>query len=177
IGTHTPAKGLNLLIKAFSKIDKPARLKIFGRMNGQNTRALKKMVKDSINPIEFCGEYINQNLAETVFNHVNTIVVPSIWGENSPLVIHEAQSCKIPVITADFGGMKEYVKHKINGLLFKHRNIESLYEQMLFAVENPQIMQQLGTRGYLYLKNGNVPNIKQHSSELIKIYKKECYEK
>jgi glycosyltransferase involved in cell wall biosynthesis len=55
-----------------------------------------------------------------------------------PLVIHEAQSCKVPVITADFGGMKEYVQHNVNGLLFEHRNANSLAEQMKFAVSNPE---------------------------------------
>ncbi len=173
IGTHIPAKGLNLLIKAFSEIKIKTRLKIFGRMNGQNTNALKEMAKKSKNPIEFCGEYINKNLAEIVFNNVNAIVVSSIWGENSPLVIHEAQACKIPVITANFGGMKEYVEHNVNGLLFEHRNYKSLYEQMLFAVNNPKIMNKLGQRGYLYSKNGDVPNITAHCEQLTIIYKKQ----
>lgn len=172
IGTHIPAKGLNILIEAFKKINKKSKLKIFGRMNGQNTRALKKMAENSINPIEFCGEYINQNLATTVFNNVNAIVVPSIWGENSPLVIHEAQACKIPVITANFGGMKEYVKHNVNGLLFEHRNTESLYKQMQFAVDNSETMKELGQKGYLYSKNGQVPDIKEHCNELTKLYSK-----
>ena len=170
IGTHIPAKGLNLLLKAFVKIEKTAKLKIFGRQNGQNTNALKKIAKLSKNPIEFCGEYINQNLATTVFNNVNSIVVPSIWGENSPLVIHEAQACKIPVITANFGGMKEYVAHNLNGLLFEHRNVESLYEQMKFAIDNPKKMKQLGAKGYLYSDKGEVPNIKIHCEKLMKYY-------
>ncbi|MCD4792407.1 MAG: glycosyltransferase [Bacteroidales bacterium] len=170
IGTHIPAKGLNILINAFKKIERLAKLKIFGRQNGQNTRALKKMTENRRNSIEFCGEYINQNLATTVFNKVNAIVVPSIWGENSPLVIHETQACKIPVITANFGGMKEYVKHNVNGLLFEHRNVESLYEQMKFAVDNPKNMKQLGQKGYLYSETGQVPDIQDHCKELIRFY-------
>ena len=39
-----------------------------------------------------------------VFNHCDAIVVPSIWAENSPLVIHEALQARVPVITADYGG-------------------------------------------------------------------------
>lgn len=172
IGTHIPAKGVNLLIEAFSRLKTNAKLKIFGRPKGQNTKALEKMAQKSQNPIEFCGEYINQNLVEVVFNNVNAIVVPSIWGENSPLVIHEAQACKIPVITADFGGMKEYVAHNVNGLLFEHRNADSLYEQLKFAVENPEYMQSLGQRGYLYSENGEVPSIKEHCEILTGMYKK-----
>jgi len=171
IGTHIPAKGINLLINAFKDIKGKARLKIFGREQGQNTLALKGMAKASKNPIEFCGEYRNQNLAEVVFSNVHCIVVPSIWGENSPLVIHEAQSCKIPVITANFGGMKEYVTDNINGLLFQHRDEKSLSKKLQFAVDNQQKMKEFGQRGYLYSDNGVIPNIKNHCKELILKYK------
>lgn len=91
-----------------------------------------------------------------MFSNVDCIVVPSIWGENSPLVIHEAQSCKIPVITAEFGGMKEYVQHNVNGLLFKHRCANSLAEQLKFAVLNAERMKELGAKGYLYSADGSV---------------------
>ena len=128
------------------------------------------MAKSSKNKIEFEGEYINHNLANDVFSNVDCIVVPSIWGENSPLVIHEAQACNVPVITADFGGMKEYVQHNINGLLFEHRNTKALAEQLKFAVLNPEKMKQLGEKGYLYSENGSVPNIQEHCIELEKIY-------
>ena len=172
IGTHIPAKGVNLLIEAFKRLEQPAILKIFGRENGQSTKALQVMASSSKNKIEFLGEYINQNLVNDVFSKVDCIVVPSIWGENSPLVIHEAQACKIPVITADFGGMKEYVAHKVNGLLFKHREVESLAEQLNFAVSNPEKMKNLGKVGYLYSENGLIPNIEEHCKQLVSIYQK-----
>jgi glycosyltransferase involved in cell wall biosynthesis/MoaA/NifB/PqqE/SkfB family radical SAM enzyme len=170
IGTHILAKGVNLLIEAFTKINQPATLKIFGRENGQSTNALKKMAATSANPIEFCGEYVNKNLANTVFANVDCIVVPSIWAENSPLVIHEAQECKVPVVTADYGGMCEYVKHKVNGLLFKHHDVNSLTEQMRWAVEHTAEMQEFGKRGYLYSEDGKVPDIENHCVALIKIF-------
>lgn len=172
IGTHIPAKGVNLLINAFSKLDGKVKLKIFGRTNGQNTSALLSLASKSKNPIEFCGEYINHNLATTVFNHVDCIVVPSIWAENSPLVIHEAQACKIPIITADFGGMKEFVEHKKNGLLFKHRDVQSLVEQMEYASKHPDLMREFGNHGYLYSKDGQVLTIEKHCEILSNYYNK-----
>lgn len=170
IGTHITSKGVNQLIEAFSEIEEPATLKIYGRQNGQSTNALKLLAAASKNKIEFVGEYINRNLANDVFSKVDCIVVPSIWAENSPLVIHEAQSCKVPVITADFGGMKEYVQHKVNGLLFEHRNTNSLKEQLRFAIANPNLMKHFGERGYLFSEDGSVPNIQDHCKELTKIY-------
>ena len=172
IGTHITSKGVNQLIEAFREIEEPATLKIYGRHNGQSTNALKLLAATSKNKIVFAGEYINQNLADEVFSKVDCIVVPSIWAENSPLVIHEAQSCKVPVITADFGGMKEYVQHKVNGLLFEHRNTNSLKEQLRFAIANTNLLKQFGERGYLLSEDGSVPNIQDHCSELTKIYQR-----
>ncbi|MDD4149196.1 MAG: glycosyltransferase [Bacteroidales bacterium] len=172
IGTHIPAKGINLLLDAFAKIEGEAELKIFGRTNGQNTNALKAKASTIKNKVIFAGEYVNQNLADVVFSNIDCIVVPSIWGENSPLVIHEAQACHIPVITADFGGMAEYVQHNVNGLLFKHRDIVSLTQQMEFALQNPEHLKKIGERGYLYNENGNVPSIEDHCLELTNCFKK-----
>ncbi|MBP7077049.1 MAG: glycosyltransferase [Bacteroidales bacterium] len=172
IGTHIPAKGINLLIEAFGMLEGNVALKIFGRTNGQSTNALRRLAENSKNPIEFAGEYINQNLATTVFNNIDCIVVPSIWAENSPLVIHEAQACRIPVITADYGGMAEYVHHMVNGLLFKHRDMLSLCERMQYAANHPGKMQELGSRGYLYHEKGEVPCIEDHCATLVAIYQK-----
>jgi len=170
IGTHIPAKGVNLLIEAFKKLEGKSQLIIWGRTAGQNTAALKKLTKKSLSPIIFKGEYVNQNIVSEVFSETDVIVVPSIWGENSPLVIHEAQACHIPVITADFGGMKEYVAHQTNGLLFEHRNIEDLAKQMQWAMEHPVQMKEYGQRGYLHSKDGKIISLTDHCQKLKQVY-------
>ncbi len=172
IGTHIPSKGVNLLIEAFIKLyaefRKDCRLIIFGRHQGQNTDYLRRV--SSGYPIEFRNEYMNEEIAEKVFSETDCIVVPSVWGENSPLVIHEAQACRIPVITADYGGMKEYVNEGVNGLLFQHRDSDDLCKKMKEAAANPIKMKELGQRGYLYSENGDVPDIGEHCRQLVKIY-------
>lgn len=170
IGTHIAAKGVNLLIKAFLGVTGNCALRIYGRDNGQSTAALKKMAQGAINKIDFCGEYQNDHIVQDVFEKVDCIVVPSIWGENSPLVIHEAQECHIPVITAGYGGMGEYVHHKINGLLFKHRDAQSLKEQMQWALNNRDQMALYGSRGYLYTNDGHTISVAQHCQDLIRIF-------
>ncbi len=170
IGTHIPSKGVNLLIEAFKQVKGNAQLKIWGRHIGQNTASLHRLAEGSLNPIVFKQEYQNENILEEVFSQTDTIVVPSIWGENSPLVIHEAQACHVPVITADFGGMKEYVHHHINGLLFEHRSVESLATQMQYAIDHSSEMRAFGKRGYLYSDDGTVPCIKEHCKQLIQLY-------
>jgi glycosyltransferase involved in cell wall biosynthesis/MoaA/NifB/PqqE/SkfB family radical SAM enzyme len=169
IGTHIPSKGVNLLIEAFKQVKGNFDLLIWGHKDEQSTSVLKKMAEADAR-IKFCGPYVNHNLADDVFSKVDVLVVPSIWGENSPLVIHEAQACHIPIITADHGGMKEYVHDGINGLLFKHRDINSLAEKMKWSAEHPVQMHELGKRGYINDAEGKVPEIGKHCRELEKIY-------
>jgi len=171
IGTHIPAKGVNLLIDAFLNLKGDAKLKIFGRANGQSTIALRKMSIHAKDRIEFCGEYDNREIAGKVFANVDAIVVPSIWAENSPLVIHEAQACRIPVITANYGGMAEYVRHGINGLLFCHRDRDSLSKVMQWSIDHPNEMKDMGKRGYLFSDDGRVPGIEAHCERLMEIFR------
>lgn len=170
IGTHIPAKGVNLLLDAFLKIEEEANLIIWGRDNEQSTTALKQKAKLSKNKIEFRGEYKNESIAKSVFTEIDCLVVPSIWMENSPLVIHEAQQSKIPVITAGAGGMKEFVADNVNGLLFKHRDINSLREQMKFAVNNTLTMKDFGKKGYLFSDTGDIPSIEEHADDILLTY-------
>lgn len=170
IGTHIPSKGINLIIEAFSKLKMESKLFIWGSKDEQSTKALQNMAEKSEAKIFFKGTYVNKNLADEVFSQIDCIIVPSIWGENSPLVIHEAQACKIPIITANFGGMAEYVKHQVNGLLFEHRNSDSLLEQIQWSIQHRDQMKQFGYKGYINHPKGDVPNITDHCNQLISIY-------
>jgi glycosyltransferase involved in cell wall biosynthesis len=174
IGTHIPAKGINHLLEAFGHLPGEARLRIWGRPRGTETESLKILARqlpaDAGERVEWMGEYRNEDIVQEVFNRCDAVVVPSIWVENSPLVIHEALQARMPVITADSGGMAEYVHHEQNGLLFTHRNPTSLAEQMQRFVDDPAFARQLGERGYLQSEDGNIPAMHQHVQLIEALY-------
>ena len=174
IGTHIPAKGVNHLIESFGRVSGEAKLRVWGRDRGVETAGLKALASslpDSAGSrIEWMGEYRNQDIVADVFNRCDAIAVPSIWAENSPLVIHEALQARVPVITADYGGMAEYVQHERNGLLFSHRDPNSLARQMQRLADDPQLAMRLGRRGYVQSDDGNVPDMAEHSLVVEAIY-------
>ena len=93
-------------------------------------------------------------------------MVPSLWYENSPLVIHEAFLAKIPVITSNIGGMAELVQHEVNGLLFEVGNIDDLKKQMERLITEPTLLKRL------QLKKTHVDPISHHTNEIINLYEK-----
>lgn len=149
IGRHQPAKGLHLLVSAALKLiaDNPLLsdkflVRIYGRADINIKNSLDRVIHAALpqgEVFEWHNEYNNFKIVSEVFNHVDCIIVPSIWEENSPLVIHEAQQCGVPVITSDFGGMRELVQDGINGLTFEHRSFESLSTAMLPTRESEEI--------------------------------------
>lgn len=178
IGTHIPAKGVHHLLEAFGRLSGQPLLHIWGRPSGAETDSLhallQAMPEEVQARIRWMGEYRNTAIIQQVFNRCDAIVVPSIWLENSPLVIHEALQARVPVITANAGGMAEYVKHEKNGLLFTHRNPVALAEQMQRLVQDPAFAQRLGSRGYLDTNDGNIPAMATHLQNLERLYKQVC---
>lgn len=174
IGTHKQAKGILHLLQAFAEMPDGTLLRIWGNPLGSFTNSLKDIVKKFDENIQtritWIGGYQNERIVEDVFNHCDAIVVPSIWGENSPLVIHEALEAGVPVITADYGGMKEYIHHEVNGLLFEHRSYNSLAEQMKRFVHDPDFACRLAERKYLQSEDGSIPNVADHTREIEEIY-------
>jgi glycosyltransferase involved in cell wall biosynthesis len=173
LGRHVRSKGIHHLIQAFSHLKGDARLRIWGPP-GEETHALRSLARtlpgDAGRRVEWRGEYRNPDVTREVLNHVDAVVVPSLWVENSPLVIREAQQARVPVITANAGGMAELVRHEVNGLLFRQGDPVSLSRQMQRFVDDPDEARRLGARGYLYSRTGDVPDIQDHARSMERIY-------
>ena len=174
IGTHIPAKGIQDLIRAFGAVSGEAVLRVWGRPRSRNTEALRTLARslpaEKARRVEWLPEYRNGDIVRDVFDRVDAIVVPSVWVENSPLVIHEAQQARAPVIAADAGGMAEYVHHGVNGLLFEHRSWRSLATQMQSFVDDPALARRLGKRGYPFGESGDVPEMEDHVRAIERLY-------
>ena len=68
---------------------------------------------------------------------VDWVVVPSVWWENAPLVIHEARAAGRPVICSGIGGMAELVEDGVTGLHTPAGDAAALAETMQLAAMDP----------------------------------------
>jgi glycosyltransferase involved in cell wall biosynthesis len=92
--------------------------------------------------ISFEGTFPNSQLGQ-VLSNLDTLVVPSRWYENTPLVIQSALASKTPVVATNLGGMSELIHHDMNGLLFQLNNSDSLRTQLLRLIREPGLHQKL----------------------------------
>ncbi|WP_334097905.1 glycosyltransferase family 4 protein, partial [Methanobacterium formicicum] len=92
LGEH---KGVHILLKAFRKIENMnIRLDIVGK--GLCSEKLKSMSEND-NRIKF-HDFLEGKELIKMYQQANLTVVPSIWYDNSPMVIYESFSCRTPVI-------------------------------------------------------------------------------
>ena len=82
------------------------------------------------------GPYDNNRIGE-LLAELDAVIVPSVWFENEPLTIQEAQIAGVPVITANQGGMAELVQDGIDGLLFQLGDSRDLRRVLLQLIEDP----------------------------------------
>ena len=143
IGVVDPVKGVHLLVEAFQTL--PAELRIYGGEAAYAPYPDEKGFRSRLvnSPRIRCMGRYEQHELSRILAEVDVVVVPSIWYENAPLVIREAFLAHTPVITADFGGMREWVTDGVNGLLFEPRNIDDLRQKMRRFVTEPDLVARL----------------------------------
>ena len=98
------------------------------------TGPLESICKDIPN-VEYVGFKTGKDLEEIIAK-AKFSVYPSIWYENCPLSILESESLGTPVITANYGGMKELVEDGKTGILVDRmekndlkKSISNLYNE------------------------------------------------
>lgn len=81
------------------------------------------------------GPYARDDLP-ALMAHADWVVVPSIWWENAPLVVLEAQEAGLPVICSGIGGLAEMVEHGVTGLHVPPGDPRALAEAMRTAASD-----------------------------------------
>jgi glycosyltransferase involved in cell wall biosynthesis len=80
---------------------------------------------------------------QTLLDRVDCVVIPSIWWENSPLVVQEAFMARVPIICSNAGGLAEKVTDRVNGLHFLLGNHFDLLARIIELAESPEYYAKL----------------------------------
>lgn len=153
-GQINPYKGIDLLLEALHAMPKKERKQVVVEVHGANLEVQHSELQDRIRElsaplikkhiVRWAGPYRPSELRSRM-GSADWVVVPSIWWENSPMVIQEAFMCGRPVISSDIGGMGEKVRHAVDGLHVRTGDAMHWGRTLLEAATTPGLWDQLRT--------------------------------
>ncbi len=147
-GTLIPNKGPDLLIEAFQTLPVgAATLDIFGAASGPSAAKYEAELR-ALNRhpgVQFRGRFDNRRIAQ-ILAELDVVVVPSRWWENAPLTIHESVMARMPLVTADHGGMRELAERFGNAALFKPGDAADLSRALRRFLDEPGVWNELQPR-------------------------------
>ncbi len=145
-GQMTPFKGVHVLIDAVSRVPDDiwgddSTLMIFGgnleRQPTEYQDRVAKLIEDAGRRVRFYGSYQNQDMPR-LMRSVDWVVMPSVWWENSPVVIQEALHHGRPILCSDIGGMAEKVRDRLDGYHFRAGSAQDLADRLIDVLSTPR---------------------------------------
>ena len=151
IGRLLKEKGIHEFIQAaqlVKKIYPNTEFTVLGAIDHHNLGALQQTELDNLissNIIQYPGHVNNVNewIAKS---HV--FVLPSFYREGVPRSTQEAMAVGRAVITTDVPGCRETVVDGVNGFLVPKWNPQALAEKMIYLIENPKKIVEMGQESY-----------------------------
>ena len=157
-------KGVHIFLNAFKELKyENIKLHIIGK--GADEEDFKK-IAGSNQRIFFHGFVPDEELIQ-LYQKANITVVPSIWYDNSPMVIYESFMNGTPVIGSRIGGIPELIEDGHNGFLFEAGNVKELKNKLEYLIENPYELKRLEEGAFASAKKYGMD---MHIRKLEKIY-------
>ena len=143
IGALAWHKGVHVLAEAFrGLVPGTARLRIWGdpAQFPDYVQEVRQLLSDSNG--ELMGPIANERVGEALADS-DVLVVPSLWYENSPVVIQEAWTAGVPVVASGHGALAEKVHDGVDGLHFAPGDAPALRQVLQRLVDEPDLLPRL----------------------------------
>jgi len=144
-GQINPYKGIDVLLEAVTILPAKVRSNITIEVNGANLElqeaGFQNLIKKLCAPLQeegvlqLVGPYLREDLPRRM-SRIDWVVVPSIWWENSPMVIQEAFALGRPVVCSNIGGMAEKVQHGVDGWHVEARSVREWSESLEYLASD-----------------------------------------
>ena len=168
IGQLLPHKGLHVLIEATKALKNcQFKLLIYGDNSSAEANTYLESLLSHSDPekVEFRGTFPLERICQ-VYEEIDVLVVPSLWHDNSPLVILYARNTRTPLIVSDLGGMAEFVEPRKTGLTFPAGKSKKLASCLRYFLDHPEAIKRMGE------KMKPVKTITENAWEVERIYRR-----
>ena len=137
VGTLAWHKGVHVLVDALHHLPEGScEVLLFGDLTTFPDYVARLRASAEGRPVHFRGGFRPQD-AGAVYAEIDILVVPSLWPENSPLVIHEAFQAGVPIVAARTGGVPALLGEGRHGLLYDPESSAALAEALGELLRDP----------------------------------------
>lgn len=147
IGTLRPAKGAHLLLAALQSWAGPAvELRLYGSPLDDPSYVTGLRRQAATLPPEIVPYWLGTfppGELDAVLSGLDLLVVPSLWIENSPLIVLQALSARLPIVAFDVEGIREQIQPGVTGLLVSLGDAAALGEALAELVRQPEQLERL----------------------------------
>jgi glycosyltransferase involved in cell wall biosynthesis len=138
--------GLDIAVRAFSNLEN--RLTIIGA--GSLEEYLRELAKKCQSNVEFVTKGIEHATLPMIYDEYAFFVAPS-RTEAQGVAMCEAMACGLPVVATRVGGIPEFVKDRINGLLVPPEDHLKLKEAVKLLTSNNCLYDSLARNAREYV--------------------------
>ena len=142
-GQVSELKGITVLLEAARFLEKQNEFGVVIEIFGDYSIQPMEFQKDFLTRLNAAGRNVvfhgpyDQDRVDDLMQSVDVVVMPSIWWENSPVVIQEALRNRRPIVCSDIGGMAEKVRDGIDGFHFPVGNVVALTSLLVRLAKSP----------------------------------------
>lgn len=138
-------KGVVEAINSFSSVRREtphATLTIAG--DGPERKPAEQVVrKQHIEDVHFLG-HVEGDKKRRAFLESDIFFFPTFYGEGMPIVVLEAMSYGLPVITRAVGGLKDFFEHERMGYITESSDTGDLATMLQSLVQDPELRSRMG---------------------------------
>ncbi|WP_043318823.1 glycosyltransferase family 4 protein [Microbulbifer sp. HZ11] len=152
-GQINPFKGVDVMLEAFNLLPDDIKGKVHLDIHGANLEIqtpefqekINKLLDDLGDLVTLHGSYESHEIGR-LMEQADWVIIPSVWWENSPMVIQEAYNHGRPLIASDIGGMVEKIKDSVNGIHFRARGATSLSAKIASDTLDPEFWSSISAK-------------------------------
>ena len=136
-------KGGDLLIKILKSIPKSLKSNMVLLIMGEGSTAYGKLVDMEVLPLGYVG---SDQLKVICYNAADIFLFPTradIWS----LVVQESMACGTPCISFDVGGVRDLIRHGINGFLAHAEDVNDFRKSIIELAEDHVMRREMGSIG------------------------------
>lgn len=141
--------GLDIAVRAYSNLNE-THLTILG--SGPLQNYLQDLARKWRSNVSFITRLINHDKMPEVYHRFGYFVAPS-RVEAQGVAMCEAMACGLPVIATNVGGIPEFVKNDVNGLLIPPEKPLALREAIMRLLSDEVLYNVLSENGAKFVKD------------------------